>query len=54
MRPTRRSAALGAALLILGLIGGWALRGFMAVDSCLDAGGAWEERGGYCAGASER
>ena len=54
MRPAWRRAVVGAALLILGLVGGWSLRGFMAVDSCLDAGGAWEEQGGYCVGAAER
>ena len=54
MKPTGRSVAAAAALLIAGLVGGWALRGFMAVDSCLDAGGAWEERGGYCVGAERR
>ena len=50
----KRRAAAGAALLVLGLLGGWWLRGCLAVDSCLDAGGAWEDRGGYCVGAPER
>jgi len=41
---------LAFAVLVLGLALGWWLRGFRAVDSCLDAGGRWEQRGGYCEG----
>lgn len=37
--------ALGAASL------GWWFRGFVASDACLDHGGRWEARGGFCEGA---
>jgi hypothetical protein len=30
---------------------GWTLRGFIAVDACLDAGGRWQGSGQYCQGA---
>lgn len=35
----------------LGAWGGCSAAQFMAIDSCLDAGGRWEERGSYCFGA---
>jgi hypothetical protein len=37
-------------MLALGLALGWWLREFWEVDGCLDAGGRWERRGGYCEG----
>ena len=40
-----------AVLLALSAWLGWWARGFLAVDSCLDAGGRWEYRGGFCEGA---
>jgi hypothetical protein len=33
------------------LSAGWWLRGHMAIDDCLDAGGRWEYAGSYCVGA---
>jgi len=30
---------------------GWWLRGHMAIDDCLDAGGRWEYYRAYCVGA---
>ena len=46
------NAILLAAVLSLsaGALAGWHARDFLAVDACLDAGGAWKGRG-YCAGA---
>ena len=40
--------------LLCGLIGscfGFWVRGYVDSDSCYDAGGVWESRGGYCYGA---
>ena len=30
---------------------GWWAKGYIDSDSCYDAGGIWEKRGGYCYGA---
>ena len=48
---TRRIIIAATLAAILGGGAGWAARGFLAVDACLDAGGRWEARGGYCDGA---
>jgi hypothetical protein len=40
-----------AAMVALGALLGWWARGFLAVDACLDVGGRWEQRGGFCDGA---
>lgn len=37
--------------LALGVLLGWFARWYVDTDSCLDAGGKWESRGGYCFGA---
>lgn len=36
---------------IAGLLIGWSVRYYLDTDACLDAGGRWEARGGYCFGA---
>jgi hypothetical protein len=41
---------VGLAALGLGLLAGWYMRDFMAVNACLDAGGAWTSPG-VCIGA---
>lgn len=46
----RRRAVVWVSIAIALCVGWWA-RGFMAVDACLDAGGRWEARGGFCDGA---
>ena len=38
-------------LAVSALAAGWWLRGQLAIDRCLDNGGRWEKRGGYCEGA---
>jgi len=41
------------AIMLAGVMGawaGWSVRAFLAVDACMDAGGAWEGRGSYCYG----
>jgi hypothetical protein len=38
-------------MLAIGLLLGWAARWYVDTDSCYDAGGIWESRGGYCFGA---
>jgi len=45
--------AISVILLATAIAGyaGWVLRGHSDIDACLDAGGRWEERGGYCVGA---
>jgi len=45
-----KKAALIVGVLAALLLGWWA-RGYSNIDACLDAGGAWEDRGGYCYGA---
>ena len=35
-----------------GILLGWFARWFVDTDSCYDAGGVWESRGGYCFGAT--
>ena len=49
----RRALPL-VALLTAGLAAGWWLRGCIAVDACLDAGGTWQEGGSYCEGVPVR
>ena len=41
---------VGLAALGLGILAGWYMRDFMAVNACLDAGGAWTSPG-VCIGA---
>ena len=48
---SRRYSVILLLVLAVGAIAGWAARGFIAVDACLDAGGQWVDRGGYCLGA---
>ncbi len=35
-------------LLLIGAVGGYQLNSFLTVDSCLDAGGAWDDQRGSC------
>jgi hypothetical protein len=42
---------VGLAALVLGCWLGWQAATFLAIDSCLDAGGMWKEQGAYCYGA---
>lgn len=41
-------ALLLTATLCLGLWGGWQAREFIAIDRCLDAGGAWDYDAFHC------
>ena len=45
-----RRTLLMIAVLSVGIIIGWQVNNWLAIDSCLDAGGAWEYRGSYCYG----
>ena len=47
-----KRALMIAAVLAVGIIVGWKAHAFLDIDSCLDAGGAWEYRGSYCHGIS--
>jgi hypothetical protein len=49
-----RCIILGLLIFVIGLLLGWWLHDFLAVDSCLDAGGRWQKVGGYCEGLSDR
>jgi len=40
-----------AAVVVGAVWFGWWAKGFLDIDSCLDAGGRWEYNGGYCEGA---
>jgi hypothetical protein len=48
----RRRTALILILLVAttGSWLGWKAGWYMAIDACLDAGGAWEYQGAYCYG----
>jgi hypothetical protein len=46
-----RCYLIAAAALLIGIAAGWKASEWLAVDSCLDAGGAWEYQGSYCYGA---
>lgn len=35
-----------------GIWAGWAARSYLVIDSCLDAGGRWAERGDRCEGVA--
>lgn len=52
--PKRQSHPMlwmvGLAALAVGALAGWYMRDFMAVNACLDAGGAWTQPG-VCVGA---
>ena len=48
---TRRTILGMLLAAIIGLCIGFWFRGFVDSDSCYDAGGVWESRGGYCYGA---
>jgi hypothetical protein len=41
---------IAAVAILTALYLGWWARGFVDIDSCLDAGGAWVYEGGYCRG----
>jgi hypothetical protein len=45
-----RSAMIYLFLIAVGLALGWWIRGNVAQDTCLDAGGKWVTGGGYCHG----
>jgi hypothetical protein len=48
----RRRTAISL-FIVVGIVGlwlGWKAGWYMAVDACLDAGGAWEYHGAYCYG----
>jgi hypothetical protein len=45
---TRTAVVLLIAVAIVSLTFGYWLRGFMAIDSCLDAGGRWNYERGFC------
>jgi hypothetical protein len=46
-----RIGLIGVPVAALALLAGWWFREQAAIDACLDAGGRWETRGGYCLGA---
>lgn len=46
-----KKSVIAAAILAVGLLGGWWLRGEAAVDACLDMGGTWGPPG-LCYGAT--
>jgi hypothetical protein len=49
-RMKLRSAIIYISLIAVGLALGWWIRGNVAQDACLDAGGKWTSHGGYCYG----
>lgn len=48
MKP--RVVVIAIVALLVGLGIGWTVRGYLAIDACLDAGGGWQIAGGYCTG----
>lgn len=48
MKP--RLAYVIALVAIASASAGWWARDFIAIDTCLDAGGRWETRGGFSDG----
>jgi len=53
-RMRKRSILIGVVAAVFAAWAGWSFRSFVAIDDCLDAGGAWQERGSYCYGVSVR
>jgi hypothetical protein len=46
----RRLLVVALLAAALGGVAGWEVRSFLAIDSCLDAGGRWEYQGDHCEG----
>jgi hypothetical protein len=49
MNRYRFALSLFATLALCAAVG-WMAKGWLDVDACLDAGGAWQHSGQYCAG----
>lgn len=51
VKKVLKAASMMQVGALLGVLFGWQ---FMAIDACLDGGGAWESRGDYCVGIGLR